>query len=48
MKNNTYHNFTIKEKTYFLLLKSRNLVFNYFFLDWFLHIGYVFEKVRNH
>ena len=44
---NTYDNFTMKEKTYFLLLKPRNLFLNYFFLVWFLHIGYVFRTARN-
>ena len=38
----------MKKKTYFLLLKPRNLVLNDFFLAWFLRIGYVFWKARNH
>ena len=44
--NITYYSFAMKEKTHFLLLKSRNLVLNHFFLVWFLHIGYVFWKAR--
>ena len=36
------------KRTYFLLLKPRNSVLSYFFLVWFLHIGYVFWKARNH
>ena len=34
----------MKEKTYCLLLKPRSLVRNYFFLDCFMHIGYVYWK----